>query len=85
MSIDNPAVFSTDNQQVGDAMTKASEKKWQVKLLVDMLNDGLVVKDILHYHIKCRFNFLVPQGLDRCLPRPKLLKSTPADTDLQSG
>ena len=85
VSIDNPAVFSTDNQQVDHTMTKASEEKRQAKLLVNMFDDGLVVKDLLYYHIKCRLNLLVPQGLDGCLPRPKLSKSTPAYTDLQSG
>jgi hypothetical protein len=66
-------------------MTKASEEKREVKLLVNMFDNGLVIKDLLHYHIKCRLNLLVPQGLDGCLPRLKLSKSTPADTDLQSG
>ena len=66
-------------------MTKATEKKRQAKLLVDIFDDGLVVKDLLYYHIKCRFNLLMPQGLDGCLPRPKLLKGAPADTNLQPG
>ena len=66
-------------------MTKASEEKREVKLLVHMFDNDLVIKDLLHYHTKCRLNLLVPQGLDGCLPRLKLSKSTPADTDLQSG